>query len=59
MAYGWFATPSLFLSLPLIHMYSAEAGRQEWVENSMRLCFALCISNCLTTNSYSQIQIQH
>lgn len=45
--------------LRLIHMYSAEAARQEWVENSMRLCFALCISNCLTTNSYCQIQIQH
>lgn len=48
-----------FRKSALIHMYSADAGGQEWVGNSMRQCCAQCLSNCLTTNSYSQFQIQN
>lgn len=59
IAYGLFATPFRLGEFGLIHMYSAEAVRQEWAENSVWLCFARCISNCLTTNSYRHIQIQH
>ena len=57
---GWFATPSLFLDfLSYICIVWKQPGRQHWVENSMKLCFALCISNCLTTSSYGQIRILH
>lgn len=52
MAYGWFVSACLSLSYcSHIHMYTAEAGRAGL--RTAWHCFALPISNCLTTSSYS------
>lgn len=58
MAYGWFVSACLSVSYcSHIHMYNAEAGRA-----GLRTawgCFALSVSNCLTTSSYSLYSTLH